>query len=100
MSRLSIEVAPELHKAIKTTAILEGYNVTDFVLEAVHQKLLEHSDKHRKKHKDAHAEECPLCAIYRPRGYNKRVLKALKESRTGKLKSYKSAKELFADLKL
>jgi uncharacterized protein (DUF1778 family) len=80
MSRLSIELTPEQHNAIKAMALLEGESIKDFVWKLVEPKLREASKKKRTKTKKPNA----------------RLLAAIEESFNMKnAKRYKTAKELF-----
>lgn len=78
MSRLSIEVTPEQHNAIKAMALLEGVNIKEYVLTRLFSN-----------EKDMKTP-------------NKRLQTAIKEAqktekdvKSGKLKPYKNAKSVF-----
>jgi hypothetical protein len=80
MSRLSIELTPEQHNAIKAMALLEGESIKDFVWKLVEPKLRETPKKKPKKAKQPNA----------------RLRAAIEESFNMKnAKRYKTAKELF-----
>jgi len=99
MARLSIDLVPELHRVIKGEASLRGMSIRTFVMDAIHEQILK---THKPSTSDPH--ECPLCKIYKPRGFNKRTEKALKEStkkiKEGKRKPYHSTHDLFHALKI
>ena len=93
MSRLSIEVTPEQHNAIKAMALLEGKTIKDLIL-----KKFEHELMHQKKGKkvsDIVHDDCQICNAYG--GKNKKY-KKLKPSDMKIVGKYKTAKDMFADL--
>ena len=79
MSRLSIEVTPEFHHAIKEMAFEQGVSLRDFVLE-------KHSKATKKSSKIPNARLLASIA----EGFENE--KAIKE---GTLKPYKTTKEIF-----
>ncbi len=75
MSRLSIDLSPDQHNAIKAMALLEGVNIKEYVVRCVFRDI-PGNDKGKKP--------------------NARLMAALKESLSHKgKKRYKSAKEIF-----
>ena len=72
MPRLSIEITPEEHRAIKAMALLEGSNIKEYVMQRV----------------------LPKGAQKKP---SKQLEAAIKEMLTGKTKRYTSAEELFSE---
>ena len=80
MSRLSIELTPEQHNAIKAMALLEGMNIKEFVV----NKVFDQATKAKKGKKTKGKQP------------NARLLAAIEESFNIKgAKRYKTAKELF-----
>ncbi len=90
MSRISIEVTPDIHKAIKLAAIDNGLSLKDFVI----HKLME-NHTHKKLKSSAGHDDCPLCRAFG--GKNKKY-KKLKPSDMKIVGKYKTAKDMFADL--
>ena len=101
MSRISIEVTPEQHKAIKAMALLEGVPIKTLLWAPLEKKLLKaQAQAKKRKGYGAGHPDCPLCQKYAKNGrYNAKtergIAQSLKEIKAGKLKSYKTAKELF-----
>ena len=80
MSRLSIELTPEQHNAIKAMALLEGVNIKEFVVKRVFAKM-----PAKPKSKKAAAKKP-----------NARLMAALEDSLNVKgKKRYKTAAEFF-----
>ncbi len=88
MSRLSIELTPEQHNAIKAMALLAGTSIKDWVWEAVEPKIIKHQQKHKKqKGYGAGHPDCPLCQQYenaRNGRYNKKTERALSRPLTSR----------------
>lgn len=99
MSRLSIELTPEQHRAIKTLAALEGMKMKDFVL----AKLFVKAAKNGAKPRVAEAgESCPLCEAYggKNRKFSKRTQQAIAEAKSKKgLMRFASVEEAIASLR-
>ncbi len=80
MSRISIEVTPAIHKAIKLAAIDNGLSLKDFVI----CKLME-NHTHKKSKSNAGHDDCPLCRAYgKDRKYNAKTLKTLDNEKNKK----------------
>lgn len=80
MSRISIEVTPDIHKAIKLAAIDSGLSLKDFVI----HKLME-NHTHRKLKSGAGHDDCPLCRAFgKDREYNTKTLKILNNAKSKK----------------
>lgn len=104
MSRLSIELTPEQHKAIKAMALLEGESIKDWLWGLVEPKLRTHRHPKKSKGYGAGHPDCPLCRIHAKNGrYNAKtergLRQSLKEIKEGKAKRYASFEALMADLK-
>jgi len=107
MSRISIEVSPADHKAIKELALNKGVTIRELVWKP-HEKKLHDFHKKAKKQKGYGAgdPDCPLCQQYenaRNGRYNKKTERGLKQSmkeiKAGKAKSFSNFEELMRDLK-
>ena len=84
MTRISIEVTTDIHKAIKLAAIDNGLSLKDFVI----RKLME-NHTHKKPKSSAGHDDCPLCRAFgKNREYNAKTLKALDnaKNKSGMLK--------------
>lgn len=107
MSRLSIELTPEQHNAIKAMALLEGQSIKDFVWKLVEPKLEKHRQKSKKiKGYGAGHKDCPLCQQYenaRNGRYNKkterRIAQSMKEVKSGKAMRFKNVEDAIAELR-
>lgn len=102
MSRISIEVSPDQHKAIKALALLEGVPIKTLLWEPLEKKLHKHLEQAKKtKGYGAGHPGCPLCQIHAKSGrYNAKTEKAMNDARRGvNVKRFKSLEELFVDLK-
>lgn len=100
MSRISIEVSPEEHKAIKALAALEGVPIKTLLWKPLEKKLR----KHQAQMQGAGHPDCPLCREYAKNGrYNKRteavLKKSLEEIRTGKAKRFANVEDAIRDLR-
>ncbi len=85
MSRISIEVTPDIHKAIKIAALNNGLSVKDFVI----KKLIENHP-----HPKSKSDDCPICKAFgKDRKYKK--LKAADKKIVGR---YKTTKDMFSDI--
>lgn len=103
MSRISIEVTPEEHKAAKALALLEGISVKELLWGPAAQKIKKHMEQAKKQRGyGAGHPDCPLCLQYAQTGrYNKKTEEGLRQSRREKGgKRYRTADEMFRDLGL
>ena len=98
MSRLSIEVTPEFHHAIKEMAFEQGVSLRDFVLERF-ADANKYTVSHEQNSGAGH-DDCPICRSYgKNREYNAKTLKSLDDAKNKKgMKSYKNVDEMFSDL--
>ena len=87
MSRLSIEVTPEFHAAIKAMAFEQGVSLRDFVVGNLADNM--HYNTHQE------LEDCSLCAQYG--GKNKKLKKRSKKDMQI-VGSYETTEEMFAAL--
>lgn len=98
MSRLSIEVTPEQHNAIKMAALAQGCTLKDFILDK-----FEHELKHKPAKKllsGAGHNDCPLCRAYgKDREYNEKTLKSLRNISKKGIKTFNNAQESIAYLR-
>jgi hypothetical protein len=105
MSRISIEVTPAEHKAVKALALLEGMSIKELLWGPAAQKIKKHMELAKKqKGYGAGHPDCPLCQKYAKNGrYNAKTERGLRESmkeiRQGKAKRYKNAEEAIRDLR-
>ena len=108
MSRLSIELTPEQHNAVKALALHKGIPMKELVWAPIAKMIEKHQAKAAKtKGYGAGHPDCPLCQQFenaRNGRYNKKTERGLRESmkeiKSGKLKAYKNADEMFRDLGL
>ncbi len=83
MSRLSIEVTPQQHNAIKMAALEHGFTLKDFILDRFEHEL-EHKPA-KKISSGAGHDDCPICRSYgKNREYNAKTLKALDDAKNKK----------------
>lgn len=105
MSRISIEVTPEEHKAAKALALLEGVSIKELLWGPAAKKIARHMEQAKKqKGYGAGHPDCPLCQKHAKSGrYNAKTERGMRESmkeiKSGKAKKFKSFDELMADLK-
>ena len=78
MSRLSIEVTPEQHNAIKAMALLDGINIKEYVIKRIFNGEL--------------SVKKPNARL---KAAIKEAIKIEKEIKKGTKKSYKTTKEVF-----
>jgi hypothetical protein len=112
MSRLSIELTPEQHKAVKTLASLEGVAMKQFVWEALQEKLSRHrhpakapktpkAARKAEEYYGAGHDDCPMCRALGPnRRYNKRTEKVLEGAKSGRgMKRFATVEEAMRELR-
>lgn len=103
MSRISIEVTPEQHKAIKAMALIEGVPIRELIWQPIEKKLQKFQEKQKKiKGYGAGHPDCPLCQKHAKNGrYNAKTERALARSDKEKGgKRYATAEDMFRDLGL
>ena len=92
MSRLSIEVTPAQHDAIRAMAFEYGVTIKDFVLD----KLTSVKHTHlQEPNSGAGHDGCPICRSYgKNREYNAKTLKAFEDGKNENgLMSFDNAQE-------
>lgn len=96
MSRISIDVTPEQHYAIKSLALINGCNVKDFVLKQIF------TPENKKSLSTSALAGCVLCEAHggRQKEFNARTQRAMDATKQGKnIKNFQSLDALFADLR-
>ncbi len=71
--RITIDLPNKEHKKLKTAATLLGVSMKEFVIDSLHE-------------------------TFKSRTYNKKTLKAIRESEEGNLKEFDSLEDMFEDL--
>ncbi len=107
MSRISIEVSPADHKAIKELALNKGVTIRELVWKPLEKKLHEFQKKAKKqKGYGAGDPDCPLCQQYenaRNGRYNRKTERGLNQSmkqiKAGKAMRFKNVEDAIAELR-
>jgi len=108
MSRLSIELTPEQHNAVKAMALHKGIPMRELVWAPIAKMIEKHQARAAKtKGYGAGHPDCPLCRQFenaRNGRYNKKTERGLRESmkeiKAGKAMRFKNVEDAIADLRL